>query len=36
MTETGGFAFLIAWTSFAVLCLTLGWIIVHRGPGSRR
>ena len=31
MTETGGFAFLIAWITFAILCLALGWIIVRRG-----
>ena len=36
MTDTGGFAFLIAWASFAVLVLTLGWTIARRGPGGRR
>lgn len=30
MTDTGGFAFLIAWTTFLLLCLVLGWTIVHR------
>ena len=30
MTDTGGFAFLIAWSTFILLCLVLGGIIVHR------
>jgi hypothetical protein len=30
MTDTGGFAFLIAWTMFLALCLALGWTIVAR------
>jgi hypothetical protein len=29
MTDTGGFAFLIAWGTFVLLCLVLGWTIVH-------
>jgi hypothetical protein len=30
MTDTGGFAFLIAWSTFIVLCLLLAWIIIRR------
>jgi hypothetical protein len=29
MTDTGGFAFLIAWSIFIALCLALGWVIVR-------
>jgi hypothetical protein len=35
MTETGGFAFLIAWAQFVVLCVALGWVIVRRGHRDR-
>jgi hypothetical protein len=31
MTETGGFAFLIAWGEFVALGLILAWTIVRRG-----
>jgi hypothetical protein len=30
MTDTGGFAFLIAWSTFITLCLILGWTITRR------
>lgn len=30
MTDSGGFAFLIAWSIFAVLCIVLGYLIVRR------
>ncbi len=30
MTDTGGFAFLIAWALFFALCLALAWLITHR------
>jgi hypothetical protein len=30
MTDTGGFAFLIAWGEFAVLGLILAWTIARR------
>jgi hypothetical protein len=30
MTETGGFAFLIAWTEFIALGLLLFWTITRR------
>ena len=29
MTDTGGFVFLIAWATFFLLCLALGWTIVR-------
>ncbi len=35
MTDTGGFAFLIAWTTFFVLCLALGITIAHRNRRGR-
>jgi hypothetical protein len=30
VTDTGGFAFLIAWAIFFALCLTLAYLIVRR------
>jgi hypothetical protein len=30
MTQTGGFAFLIAWTVFLALCAGLAWLILRR------
>jgi hypothetical protein len=40
MTQTGGFAFLIAWTLFGLLCLALAYVVLRPvgGPstGERR
>jgi hypothetical protein len=33
VTDTGGFAFLIAWAIFAALLVTLGLMIVYRRRG---
>jgi len=30
MTQTGGFAFVIAWTIFLILCAALAWLILRR------
>lgn len=35
MTETGGFAFLIAWSEFVVLGLILALTIARRGGSSK-
>jgi hypothetical protein len=36
MMDTGGFAFLIAWGTFIVLCVALGLVIAARSPGAKR
>ena len=30
MMDTGGFVFLLAWSTFIALLLVLGYLIVHR------
>jgi hypothetical protein len=30
VTQTGGFAFLIAWSGFFVLCAVLAWFVLRR------